>query len=65
LLVLTDQQRNAWFRQHPPRGYEDSQERHNRYDDPASAAERRRLHERLLDELVGTESSWPPKGWWA
>jgi arylsulfatase A-like enzyme len=44
---------------------EDPDERHNRYADPAYAAERRRLHDRLLGELVGTESAWPPKGWWA
>ena len=44
---------------------DDPHEHHNLHDDPAYVAQRRRLHDRLLDELVGTESSWPAKGWWA
>jgi len=43
---------------------EDPQERRNLFDDPACAGVRRELHDRLLAELVGTESSWPPRGAW-
>ncbi|MBI3970477.1 MAG: sulfatase-like hydrolase/transferase, partial [Chloroflexi bacterium] len=43
----------------------DPQERHNRFDEPPYASQRRAMHDRLLDELVGTESTWPAKGNWA
>ncbi len=43
----------------------DPQERRNLFADPACAGRRRALHERLLEELVNTESTWPMKGPWS
>lgn len=39
---------------------DDPQERTNLFNTPEHAETQRRLHGRLLDELVGTEAAWPP-----
>jgi arylsulfatase A-like enzyme len=44
---------------------DDPQERRNLFSEPGYAAERRTMHDRLLQELVATESAWPAKGRWA
>jgi arylsulfatase A-like enzyme len=43
----------------------DPDEHHNLFADPGYAGQRRALHDRLLHELVETESTWPAKGGWA
>lgn len=43
----------------------DPGEHRNLFADPAHAGQRRKLHDRLLAELVDTESTWPGKGRWS
>ena len=43
---------------------DDPEERRNLFGDPAHARVQAELHARLLDELVGTEASWPARGPW-